>query len=292
MSLLDRQRAFLEALADPDDALPPDLPDRLRDRFGIYRNAYRTVLTDALAETFPRTAALVGEDAFRAAAAHHVITRPPSSWTLDRAGNEFPVTLDELFAEDPDVAAVAALEWAMHIVFVAEDSVPLGPADFARETSAFDELAWSEMRLQLAPALQSFATRFDLTAFWTGASEAPRQLADDQRCVVWRDNEQPVFIQLKSLEGGALDEIADGMTFGELCNDIAATGAGEAAVEICGTWLGLWIARGWVTGISTDPIRQLGELPDCDKARQKLRQRVRSRGRAGSAFDHLMRINH
>ena len=102
-----RQQEFLACLLDDATPLPAGWDTRRVAGMAVYRNAYRTRLIDALRETFERTAQLVGEDAFRRAAAHHLITNPPTGWTIDLTGERFAETCAELFAHDPDVAEVA-----------------------------------------------------------------------------------------------------------------------------------------------------------------------------------------
>jgi len=113
--LARRQQEFLAALLDEEAPLPAGWQVRHARGLAIYRNNYRGGLIDTLRDTYPRTEVLAGEAAFARAAAHHCITHPPSSWTLDQVGAGFSATCAELFRDDPDVAELAALEWAKSI---------------------------------------------------------------------------------------------------------------------------------------------------------------------------------
>src|SRR3546814_3597676 len=90
----------------------------------VYRGNYRSALVEAMRSTYERTEKWVGEAAFRRAAAHHLIAHPPSSWTIDDAGAGFDRTCAELFANDPEVAELAWLEWTMLEAFTAPDVAP------------------------------------------------------------------------------------------------------------------------------------------------------------------------
>ena len=81
--LARRQQEFLAALLDEEAPLPAGWQVRHARGLAIYRNNYRGGLIDTLRDTYPRTEVLAGEAAFARAAAHHCITHPPSSWTLD-----------------------------------------------------------------------------------------------------------------------------------------------------------------------------------------------------------------
>ena len=110
--LARRQQEFLAALLDEEAPLPAGWQVRHARGLAIYRNNYRGGLIDTLRDTYPRTEVLAGEAAFARAAAHHCITHPPSSWTLDQVGAGFSATCAELFRDDPDVAELAALREA------------------------------------------------------------------------------------------------------------------------------------------------------------------------------------
>ena len=131
------QQEFLAQLLDDARTLPRAWTARHAAGMDVYRNAYRARLVDALRDTYPCTARWVGEDAFQQAAAHHAITHPPKSWTLDDVGEAFPDTLRELFAGDPEVAELGWLEWAMHRCFVAADAAPIDAAGFSAATASF-----------------------------------------------------------------------------------------------------------------------------------------------------------
>ena len=140
--LLRAQTDFMACLLDESAPLPPGWDARSAAGITVYRNAYRQRLIDVLRSTFERMARLVGEDAFVQAAAHHLITNPPASWTIDLAGEGFWEVCADLFANDADVGEVAWLEWSMHRAFTAADAVPMTLADFAAATTGFDTGQW------------------------------------------------------------------------------------------------------------------------------------------------------
>jgi hypothetical protein len=136
-TLADRQAAFMAQVLNDEAPLPAGWGDRHAQGMNVYRGNYRSSVIEALKSTYEKTERWVGEAAFQRAAAHHVITNPPSSWTLDDAGAGFDATCAELFRNDPEVAELAWLEWAMLQAFTAENVRPLDAEGFATKSAGF-----------------------------------------------------------------------------------------------------------------------------------------------------------
>lgn len=132
----------------------------------IYRNNYRASLVAAFAATLERTQRWVGQESFRRAAAHHVILHPPFSWTIDALGHGFDATPAGLFVNDPEVAELAALEWAMHQAFVAGDAASLAMADFAAQTAGFSDENWGRLGFVCVPGTALLSVVHDVDALW------------------------------------------------------------------------------------------------------------------------------
>ncbi|MBY6216781.1 DNA-binding domain-containing protein [Qipengyuania aquimaris] len=249
-ALATRQADFMASLLDDERALPPDWTARHAAGLDIYRNNYRSALVEALRATFERTERLVGEESFARAAAHHLITCPPSGWTLDLAGQGFAETCEELFANDPEVAELAWLEWSMHLAFVARDAEPLGTEQFLQQASTFGEEDWTKLRLAFMPGIALRDLRHDLKALWSSLAETGEEgevtlLAEPATCIVWREGERPVFINVSTAEGRALSAMMSGATYGETCEELLAS-EGEQAVELAGSMLRRWLHEGLV----------------------------------------------
>ena len=258
MRLADIQTAFMAQVLDDDAPAPTGWDERQARGMNVYRNNYRASLVDALIETYERTARWVGEDAFRRAAAHHVITRPPSSWTLDHAGAGFDETCAQLFANDREVEELAWLEWAMFLVFSAPDTAPLAAADFAEATADFGDIEWTELRLEFQPGSRARCVDHDLKALWTalGEEEPARtdfSLESPKGCIVWREGERPTFLMVDAEEARAFDAMARGMAYGDCCmmlagDDPSPEEAQDAAMR-AGAMLGRWLNEGLVLAL-------------------------------------------
>lgn len=236
MTLAVLQRAFLAEIA-ADDALPPSSTG-----MAIYRNAYRGRLSDALASGFERTKRWVGEEAFEQAAAHYILTYPPHRWTLDLFGEAFPALLETLFADDPEVAELAWLEWHLQQAFAALDAPVLTAADLAE--ASLSEEDWARLRFIPAPGFAAGQVDFDVVTLWPllrdeATPEVARALPEPGWLIVWRQDLSPHYRLLGSAEGSALTALARGTSFGAVAADVGADNLAQF-----GAWFAGWLAEG------------------------------------------------
>lgn len=250
--LLCAQADFMACLLDEGMPLPPGWDARRAAGIAVYRNAYRARLIDVLRSTFERTARLVGEDAFMQAAAHHLITNPPASWTIDLAGEGFWEVCTDLFANDADVGEVAWLEWAMHHAFTAADAASMTMADLAAAMAGFEPDHWNEMGFALKPGTALRPVSFDLVKSWAALANPlkqvqPARLAEPKWALLWRDDEMPVFGLVPHAEGLALMEILQGGTFGGVCAILSNLVEPSQVAAVAGGMLRNWIEIGLIT---------------------------------------------
>lgn len=242
MTLRAAQQAFVAEIAADDDLPPSSLG------MAIYRNAYRGRLAEALAVGFERTRRWVGEEMFELAAAHYILTHPPQSWTLDAYGADFPEVLAGLFAEDPEVAELAWLEWSMQQAFAAPDCSTLTPA--ALGAAGLGEQDWEQLRLAPAAGLAARAVTHDLAALWHALADgAPDRsvlsATDPAKLLVWRKDLSPHFRLLEQAEFAALETLLEGASFGA-----AASQAGEDGLARFGQWFAQWLNEGLFSAIA------------------------------------------
>lgn len=252
--LLRAQADFLAFLLHDSAPLPPGWDARRAAGIAVYRNAYRARLIDVLRSTFERTARLIGEDAFVQAAAHHLITNPPASWTIDLAVEGFWEVCTDLFANDADVGEVAWLEWAMHRAFTAADAVPMTLADFAAATAEFDTGQWDGLGFALIPGTNLRPVEFDLVKLWAALTDPLEEvqlarLVEPKWTLLWREDEIPVFGLIPPAEGLALMEILQGGTFGGACTILANNVEPSQVAAAAGGMLRNWIEIGLITGL-------------------------------------------
>lgn len=129
------------------------------ERFGVYANAYRARLEDALREDFPETKRVLGEEKFSELASEYIASHPSQTVSLTDFGAKFPTFLK---SKHVGVAAeLAAFEWLLVESFYAEDDLDPN-ADLASSSPAVC------IRLQTSCLL--FESKFNLEELMEGAS--------------------------------------------------------------------------------------------------------------------------
>lgn len=147
---------FAAALLDPDAAVPDGLVawngSNPAHRFAVYRNNVTSALSDVLADSFPVTQQLVGEEFFRAMARVFLRRSPPRSPILTAYGEGFPAFVADFAPARavPFLADVARLEWLRLRALHAADAAPLRPDEIARALADPDRLPGLCLRLHPA----------------------------------------------------------------------------------------------------------------------------------------------
>lgn len=245
MTLLAMQRTFRDWLVTGEDSSAAQLGGG--PGTAVYQNNYRTALVSSLAETFQRLALWLGEEAFEAAAAQYIDTRPPSSWTLDAYGEHFTDFVAALYRDDPDVRDLAAIDWTVGQVFVAPDADALHP-------EALAVADWETAVIRAVPSLQILPIITNADAIWLALAteDAPPSAeisAQETALLMWRQGLEPVFRRAEAHERDVLAWSAAGDGFAAICERLAASLGEDAAVSTAGTMLGRWLAEGLVASV-------------------------------------------
>ena len=172
------QAAFAEALLAPAAACPSGLvtwngsdPEK---RFAVYRNNVIVGLVDALADSFPVTLALVGEEFFRAMAREFIRADPPRSPVLAMYGEGFAGFIEGFppLAGLPYLADLAHLEYLRVMAWHAADVDAVSPQRLGAVLADPDGLP--QARLTLHPALFLLASAHAVVSLWAAhQAESP-----------------------------------------------------------------------------------------------------------------------
>lgn len=227
------QARFAAALLSPEQPAPPGMiawnGSDPAVRFGVYRNNVVVSLTEALAEGFPVTRALVGDAFFDAMARCFVIEQPPASPILSDYGEAFP----DFIAAFPPAAGLrylpdlARLERARVVAYHAADAQPLTAGDLARHLA--DPQRLPATRVALHPACRLLASEHAVVSLWA-AHQGEGRIEDVDLCrpesaLVLRDNDEVLVLPLSPATGRFLAALGAGMPLGEAANAAAATAA-------------------------------------------------------------------
>jgi Putative DNA-binding domain len=173
-----RQQMLLRALAgQPGAGLALQGWTQSRsERFSVSLNAYRAnaaaLAERALGAAYPTMAQLMGEPSFAAMARDFWRHAPPERGDVGEwgAGLDRFIADQASLAEEPYLADVARLEWAVHQASRARDATP--------DPLVLDRLRThdaAQLRLQLAPGSALIASPWPLASIW----QAHQRPADD-----------------------------------------------------------------------------------------------------------------
>ncbi|MGV3480972.1 MAG: putative DNA-binding domain-containing protein [Sphingobium sp.] len=247
MSLIALQRDFAAWLRTGDDADMDRVGAGHAAGLRVYQNNYRAQLAACLETGFPRTRQWIGAAAFHHAVVTHVDRVPPSAWTLDAYGRDFPGTLSLLHPDDAEVAELAWLELALEDAFVAPDHDLFDAASIA-------DIDWDRAVLHLSPTIDIGERATNATLIWSALSDgrtppAAERCDDRGATLVWRAEGVSCFRAIDALECDALVLARSGAAFPAICaHVVAARGEGDG-VRIAGEQLGQWIRDGLVVRV-------------------------------------------
>jgi hypothetical protein len=249
MSLLELQRQFRAHLLDEASPIAQQLQgDSANLGLAVYHHAYRAQLVACLGDTYEKLWAWLGDDAFQAAADRYVAAHPPQSWTLGDYGATFPEMLAELYPDDPDVAELASLDWALRRAFDGEDAQPIGVADLAN-------VDWEMATFHFTPTLRMFPIRTNCAAIWNALAlnetpPAAALLPEPAAIRVWRLGLAPQFFSMDACEHDSLSRLQHGASFSALCAHLGEAFGEDQATLTIGQLLGRWLQDGLVIAIA------------------------------------------
>jgi len=235
------------------DAIADAPPLSVADRLGIYGNAYRVRLIEALDDTYPVLHALLGDEVFVALGEDFVSAHPSVHRSIRWYGRELSEFLSRCppYAEQPILAELALLEWTLAEVFDAADAEPTPRAAL----SAVDASAWSELQFEFHPSLRRLHLRWNTAAVWQAMSHEeppPGPVCADHPVpwLLWRQNLQNYFRSMAADEAAALDSALRGANFGEICEALAEWLPDDEIPLRAATLLGTWADSGIIVGIN------------------------------------------
>lgn len=177
---MSAHQAFADALLAADAVCPPGLttwngsaPEK---RFAVYRNNVVVSLIDALADSFPVTQELVGEQFFRAMARQFVRAAPPRSPVLAWYGDGFAEFIEAFPAAGlAYLADVARLELLRVQAWHAADADALTPEHIGRLLG--DAAALPEVRFGLHPSVRLLRSPHAIVSLWAAHQSESAALA-------------------------------------------------------------------------------------------------------------------
>lgn len=255
LAVLSTQLSFQQHMLGHGDAtaLLAGSAERRALGLAIYANAYRQRLVDALADTFAKTHAVLGDAAFEAAALAFVAGHPPTHQNLREFGAGFAAHLRASLPDQPQLAELAELDRTLRRAFDGPDSAVLG----ADVLAAVPPQAWGALTLTPVPTAVLLRFAHNTVAVWQALDDdddahPPPPTARGDVAVdwlVWRKELQPHFRSLVPAEAALLRAMLAGASFAEACEQ-AAGESDDDITALIGQCLRVWVDDAVLSGVS------------------------------------------
>lgn len=268
LSLLECQRTLAAFVVEPSLAAKPSAaallgailraPQSLQpaDAVGIYSGGYPARIREALLDTYPAVAAVVGEEAFTDLALTMIEMTPPDSKNLNDAGRALPPLLASALAGSdvvrryPFLADLALLEWRIVEAFHAAVGEP---ADFSA-AAGWTPAQWEATRLRFQAGTAVVRSKWPIQEIWSRRERPPAEIAayfgeKSETLLVRRRGLEVRIDVLEDGEAAALEMLMAGASLGDALGKLAERGVGSAAVL---GWFSRWNGAGLIAGYSRD----------------------------------------
>lgn len=222
-------------------------------RLSIYGDGYFSRIIEVLGGNYSTvknaTDAVAGDGTFNRAAREFLIKYPSRYKSVDEVGSELPLFLKihPLSKKIPYLPDLAALDWAAHRSFYADDTQPLDP----RKLQNIPENAWKNASFEFDPSVRLMTLEWPLVALWRADGKwAARQLRALKKkktpAIVFRTPDK--FVRVRPLEPAQfklLMKLGKGQSFQKALNSIP-----RQASRAVGGWFNSWVAGGVFKTIS------------------------------------------
>lgn len=220
----------------------------VKRRLSIYAEAYRLRIIEALANSYPKLKALLGDDLFNTTAHSYINVHPSSYPNMRWVGDKMQLHLMKTLPRHPIAAEMAAFEWALGLAFDAEDTPVLQLQDIA----VIPPEAWADLPLVFHPSVQLLPLKWNVLLVWQALDteqKPPAPLQINESCLVWRMNMSSHYQSMDDLEDQAIKLVATGATFGALCEWLEGKCADQEATTQAAQYLSGWLNQGLLAKI-------------------------------------------
>jgi hypothetical protein len=247
-TLASLQRKLQSHILDGDPALEDEIDGTesvsASTRLGIYSDAYRVRLIEALEANYPVLSRLLGTDEFARLTQLYLSSHPSHHFSIRWFGHrlaEFLLEFDE-YTPRPWLAELAAWEWKVATAFDARDTEFL----LFEDLSNISPEEWPSLRLRLQPSVQRIGVA-------SNAAEIVRAMANDVdlpsgrsgservEWLIWRRDLDVKYRMLDAAEAAAIDCVRDSGTFEDMCEAIAAHIESDRVPQHAAQLLRSWI---------------------------------------------------
>jgi hypothetical protein len=213
-------------------------------RLGIYSNAYRVRLIDALSDAYPSLHTLLGDEGFQALGTAYIDARPSHHFSIRWFGDDLSAYLagSADYGDIPVLAEMAAFEWALRGAFDAADTPTIGREDLQRIAPG----DWAGLSFRLHPSVRRLNLSWNVPQLWNAIDQGAPPIKPERNdypvgWVIWRRDLRTFFRSLDVDEAWALDVAGAGESFGDICAGLTEwvdeLNAPQRAAALIGRWV-------------------------------------------------------
>ncbi len=227
-------------------------------RLGIYFDAYRFRIIEALATAYPKLHVMLGDNLFDQTARSYIAQFPSTFSNMRWVGGNMQTHLNNTLPQHPIAAEMAAFEWALGLAFDAEDAPILALQDLA----AIPPEAWAALKFAFHPSLHVLPLQWNVVQIWNALDkeETPPTIAKtNEPCLVWRQGFDldfdlqrglnSYFRSLDATEYAAIQLAISGASFGEMCEKLQESLGEEQATTRAAQYLAGWLNDGMIANL-------------------------------------------
>ena len=243
------QASFQAAILHDDHAFQQEIEQTARvsaaQRVGIYSEAYRLRLLEALEENCLGLAYLLGDHQFEQLGRRYIDHAPSTFRSIRWFGDQLAEYLrtSEFYREQPVLAEMADADWSLTLAFDAPDK----PCINLEHMAAFAPDKWPDLVFRLHPSVRRLDLKWSVMPFRqqveSEADEvsAPTESPDPVPWLIWRQDLRVLYRSMEVDEAWALDVFARGGRFGEVCDGLTEWIDPEHAPARAAGFLKRWI---------------------------------------------------
>ena len=229
-------------------------------QLSIYSYAYAARLKEVLATDYPAVLMAIGDDHFNALADDYIQAHPSHYFSLRDFGRDLPGFIAKLIQQDehptipwhamPWLYELALFEWRLGQAFDVADVSSLTEQDMA----TIPPEAWPDLTFSLHPSVQRLDFAWNIPAMWqalTADEPTPVDALRDTASpwLIWREQLITRFRSMTTDEQQALDALAAGANFNDICETLATLIPEEEVPMRAASLLKGWLAQGLISGI-------------------------------------------
>lgn len=250
MTSLDQLQAQMLAFLRQGTSVEPLLAEvegiDNKQRLGIYHNAYRARLIEAIEVDHPVLGVYLGDTLFDQMVLAYIDQHPSSFKSLRQFADNLPQFLssDNYFREIPFVAELARFERLLLTAFDAPEKAA-AQANFLQQLTPEQ---WPATQLKLHPSVQIFDCQWNVVHIWQQMKAEqcpPDPIEGENHWLLWRNRDRLTeFISLDEFGNLLIKQLILGSDLAKVCEELLTELDPEQIASSLASTLDSWLEKG------------------------------------------------